>query len=175
MTSVFYFTNCTTLDELKAEYRRLAMKYHPDRGGDTEIMQRINAEYEAKFEYLKFEHNATRDENHQTTEAAADFIRIIETLLKNGGIEVELCGCWLWISGETREHKDELKAAGCRWSATKKLWYWRPIYGANRFHRGDATMGEIRDKYGSQRFSANGHEQRTPRKQIEQQPERLSA
>ena len=28
-----YFTNCKTLDELKAEYRRLAMANHPDRGG----------------------------------------------------------------------------------------------------------------------------------------------
>ena len=30
-----YFTNCKNLDELKKEYRRLAMIHHPDRGGDT--------------------------------------------------------------------------------------------------------------------------------------------
>ena len=30
-----YFANCTTLDALKHEYRRLCMIHHPDRGGDT--------------------------------------------------------------------------------------------------------------------------------------------
>ena len=38
-----YFTNCKTLDELKAEYRRLAMANHPDRGGDAETMKKISA------------------------------------------------------------------------------------------------------------------------------------
>ena len=156
-----FFTHCTTLDELKAEYRRLAMRHHPDRGGDTETMQRINAEYEAKFELLKHEHNATHDERHQTNEAPADFIRIIEALLRLDGIEVELCGCWLWISGDTRKHKEALKAAGCRWSANKERWYWRPVYGTSSFHRGNQSLGMIRAKYGSQRFAANGREERT--------------
>lgn len=34
-----YFNNCNTLDELKKEYRRLAMIHHPDRGGDLETMK----------------------------------------------------------------------------------------------------------------------------------------
>lgn len=34
-----YFENVKTLDELKKQYRRLAMKYHPDMGGSTEAMQ----------------------------------------------------------------------------------------------------------------------------------------
>ena len=33
-----YFNHCHTLDELKKEYRRLTMKHHPDRGGDTATM-----------------------------------------------------------------------------------------------------------------------------------------
>ena len=42
-----YFENVKTLDELKKQYRRLAMKYHPDMGGSTEAMQQINAEHDA--------------------------------------------------------------------------------------------------------------------------------
>ena len=48
-----YFTNCKTLDDLKAEYRRLAKRHHPDLGGDKATMQAINAEYETRFEILK--------------------------------------------------------------------------------------------------------------------------
>ena len=40
------FTNCRTLDEVKREYKRLALIYHPDRGGDTGSMQEINRQYD---------------------------------------------------------------------------------------------------------------------------------
>ena len=83
-----YFKNCGTLEELKKQYRRLAMKYHPDCGGSTEIMQAINAEHDALFETLKKQHNASADEYHQTTETAAEFRDIIEALLKFGEIVV---------------------------------------------------------------------------------------
>ena len=120
-----YFTNIRTLDELKAAYRRLALKYHPDMGGSTEIMQEINNEHDALFEQLKRQHNASADEYHQTTETAEEFREILAVLLGLPGLTVELCGSWLWISGETRQHKEALKAAGCRWSSNKKMWYWR--------------------------------------------------
>lgn len=52
-----YFENCSTLEQLKAEYKRLAMMYHPDRGGDLRTMQAINSEYDSKFKYAKKEVN----------------------------------------------------------------------------------------------------------------------
>ena len=33
-----YFASCSTLDELKAEYKRLAKINHPDADGDDETM-----------------------------------------------------------------------------------------------------------------------------------------
>ena len=49
--------------------------------------------------------------------------------------------------------EDELKAAGCRWSSNKKLWYWRHAEDANGWHRGKKySMNNIRMKYGSQYF-----------------------
>lgn len=151
-----YFTNIKTLDELKAAYRRLAMQYHPDRGGDTETMKAINNEHDELFEQLKRQHNASADEYHQTTETPEEFRAIIELLLRLDGLTVELCGSWLWIGGNTREHKDALKAAGCRWSNNKKLWYWHHAEEGRKWRRGKATMSDIRTKYGSQVFDAAG-------------------
>ena len=41
-----WFQNITTLDELRSEYRRLALLHHPDKGGSTADMQEINNEYD---------------------------------------------------------------------------------------------------------------------------------
>ena len=148
-----FFKDVNTLEELKREYRRLVMIHHPDHGGDTATMQAINAEHDALFEALKAKHNAEHDEDHQTTETPDEFREIIEALLRMDGVEVELCGSWLWIGGNTRAYKDELKAAGCRWSSNKKLWYWRHEEDSSSWHRGKTySMGKIRTKYGSQYF-----------------------
>ena len=153
-----YFRDVYSLDDLKREYRRAAMQHHPDRGGDAETMKAVNAEYERVFGALKRQQNTQAAEDatgkaRATTETAADFIQIIDQLLKLDGLEIELCGRWLWIGGETRKHKEALKAAGCRWSSTKKLWSWHFAEDGARWHRGRYSMEQIRGKYGSTTFT----------------------
>lgn len=41
-----YFKNVKTVKELKDTYRKLARTNHPDMGGDVEVMQAINAEFD---------------------------------------------------------------------------------------------------------------------------------
>lgn len=150
-----FFENVETLEQLKAEYRRLTKLHHPDCGGDLETMKQINIEHDRLFEILKAKQNAKADADStgrtkRTTETAEEFRTILEKLMRIDGLEVELCGSWLWIGGETKPHKDELKAAGCRWSRNKGMWYWHHKEEGQKWHRGKSTMGEIRSKYGSQ-------------------------
>ena len=73
-----------------------------------------------------------------------------DALLRLDSIEVELCGAWLWISGDTYKHREALKACGYLWSRSKQRWYWRHAEDDCRWSRGKASMGEIRSKYGSE-------------------------
>lgn len=162
-----YFANCANLDQLKAEYKRQAVRHHPDLGGDTATMQAINAEYSARFEVLKRSQNTQAAEDatgrtQATTESAGDFIAIVSLLLGLDGLEVELCGRWLWIGGETRKHKEALKAAGCRWSSAKKLWYWHYAEDGGKWHRGTKSMTQIRSKYGSTSFCRDAQAESLP-------------
>lgn len=145
-----YFENSKTLEELKAEYRRLARIHHPDMGGDTETMKQINAQYEAAFNAM----NGASDQPRNET--AGEFIRVIDALMKLSGLNVELCGSWLWISGDTKPVKEDLKAAGCRWASKKSMWYWHPSDQAPKHSRGSSSMEQIRSKYGSRVLSGTG-------------------
>lgn len=65
-----YFNNIHTLDELKKEYRRLAMLHHPDKGGDNETMKEINAEYNLLFPGLRAVYNAAAEQpTNETAES----------------------------------------------------------------------------------------------------------
>ena len=156
-----YFSSINDLSALKAAYKRLALENHPDRGGDTATMQEINAEYDEMFDRLRDVHEAADVSNsggtqtRATSETAADFRNIIDALLRMGGIEIELCGRWLWISGNTYAHRAELKAAGCKWASKKQMWYWRPEEAACPHHRRGASMAQIRIKYGSERIKSD--------------------
>ena len=48
-----YFQNIHSLADLKKEYRRLALQHHPDKGGDTAIMQWVNTEFGRLFDIWK--------------------------------------------------------------------------------------------------------------------------
>ena len=61
-----------------------------------------------------------------------------------------------------KEHKDALKAAGCRWSSTKKLWSWHHAEDGQRWHKGTKTMAEIRSKYGSTTFARSTNSDALP-------------
>lgn len=149
-----YFDNCENLNELKAAYKVLVMANHPDLGGDEEIMKAINIEHDKVFEVLKRKQNLAAEVPdsgvRETTESPEEFRNIVEALLKIKGIEVELCGSWLWISGDTYESKDALRACGCKWSRSKRRWYWRHAEDGAHWSHGRSSMKQIRERYGSQ-------------------------
>lgn len=119
----YYFSNCKTLEEVKKHYKNLAMIHHPDKGGSTERMQEINAEYQSVCNNPFFAYA------EQTAEDKAEFIKypeIINQVIGLSGIVIELIGNWIWISGNTYPHREQLKKTGFYFASKKLMWYYRP-------------------------------------------------
>ena len=95
-----FFENIKTVEQLKKEYHKLCMLYHPDNNGDAEIMKRINKMYKELFNKLKFCQETEQPEN-TTDETPEEFIEIIDKLIKMQDLQIEICGCWIWVSGNT--------------------------------------------------------------------------
>lgn len=150
MFSGRYFIRIETLEELKKQYRALAMKHHPDRGGDVEVMKLINEEYDRAFDKVKDIHRNAKGETYtkENPETAEQFRDIIDKLLRMQGVEIEVIGCFIWLSGNTREHKDEINAMGFKWHSKKKMWYKAPDDYRRRGKK-QYSIEEIRDMYGT--------------------------
>ena len=70
-----YFPSVTTAEQLKSEYRKLCKQYHPDKGGSTEQMQAINAQYErlmARFLSGKSADEYGQDKFYKTRQEEAE-------------------------------------------------------------------------------------------------------
>ena len=105
-----WFTNPKTLEELKKQYKQFAMQYHPDKGGNLKDMQEINAEYDELFKRLKNVHATTDGKyyNQETNENQNEFKNIIDKLI-NLNINIEICGSWVWVTGNTYSYRNILK------------------------------------------------------------------
>ncbi len=118
-----HFKNFNSLQEVKLLYRDLAKKHHPDRGGNVIIMQEINNEYEFIIKNRCFSFKSEKEKENFDENSELLYPEIINQLLNLLGINFELCGSWLWISGATQMNKEELKKIGCFYAPKKKMWY----------------------------------------------------
>jgi hypothetical protein len=159
MTKFVHFNHCATVETLKAEYRRLVLIHHPDRGGDEATMKAINAEYTVRLQWIQAhpwsEETEAQDAKHDIDDG---YREVINQIVGIDGLNVEICGTWVWVTGETKPAKEVLKAAGFKWAGKKVAWYWH----SGEYHKRSKrlyTMEEIRDLHGSQRIFG----QHTPR------------
>ena len=145
-----WFHNITSLDELRSEYRRLALLHHPDKGGSTSDMQEINNEYDLLSKTLINNNTSFSDGRRSWEHFVSEEIRtkLMEIIFLED-VLIEIIGCWIWITGNTRAVKTELKEHGFKFSHNKLAWYWQ--YGDYRKRNGKQfSMDEIRSMWGSE-------------------------
>lgn len=147
-----YFNNCNSLDELKTEFRKLAMQHHPDHGGDTATMQQINAAYTQAVKnfsrYGKTTKSQAKEQSayRRTGKTPSHVQAAIEVVSNLPGLTVELVGLWVWVSGDTYPYRETFKANGFKWASKKRMWYFAGIESSGY----GQDMDSIRNKYGSE-------------------------
>ena len=160
------FSHCKSPAETKQYYKKQAFKLHPDRStGNHNLFIEMQAEYLKRLKQLDGQESTGFDKKAHTyyyNEAVETEImeKITELLnLKANDLEIELCGVWLWVSGNTKAYKDRLKELKLVWHSRRLKWYFR-TGGKRKRKMSKMSMDDIRFAYGSRSFEAEKQEQR---------------
>lgn len=144
-----YFAGCTTLEEVKALYKTLAKANHPDLGGSTEAMQAINSEYSIACKLIANGAGMTSEEFEKTIVDTEAYKEALEKIIILEGIIIECVGSWVWVTGNTYEHRNALKDAKFQFANKKKAWYFRTEEFKVSNRNKNMSLDDIKNKYGS--------------------------
>lgn len=139
------------LDALKKEYYKLAKIYHPDAGGTNAQMQQLNDEYEKLLNKLLSGSSLSEDQKNNEKQLDEALRKVIDELIILEGINIEIVGKWIWVSGNTYPVKETFKKAGMFPIKKNNIFYW--VYkGTESRGRGNLSMEEIKRKYGVEKI-----------------------
>jgi len=154
-----YFANIIGVERIKKEYRKLAFKNHPDKGGDVETMKIINEQYLEALKKCNGEIIRNNDTGKDYTYKYKEDIekdimqKIYDTLaeIDTDKCKIMLIGTWLWIDGQTKPFKEKLKKLKYLWHPKRGLWYYRK---ETRKHYGKSggSLASIAYRYGYREF-----------------------
>lgn len=153
------FDQFNTVSEVKQAYKKQAFKLHPDRGGTHESFVEMQAQYLAKLKSLNGQESTGFDNKSHTyyynesveTEVMEKITELLN--LKADDLEIELCGTWLWISGNTRAYKEKLKELSLKWHSKRSKWYFH-TKNTHKKRMSKLSFDQIRLAYGSKTFES---------------------
>ena len=137
---------------LKEAYHKACLEHHPYHGGDVEMMKLVNDANETlkNLDYWWTPSQAAKATKltplTETIKSLLNVIRHFE------GVKIELIGTWLWVTGNTRKYKEQLKENGFKFSGKKLAWYFHE--GTFRRYSKEAfSLNSLRSKWGYQDLS----------------------
>ncbi|EHM4620400.1 J domain-containing protein [Salmonella enterica] len=151
--NIFGLSGELTEKDIKKAYKQAAIKFHPDKNRDNptaaEMMKAVNAAFDFLMQNLERINSCQSNDNNARYHYGEELENVLNALQGMSGIIFEVVGNWIWISGETYQHKVALDALNCKWANKKKMWFYRPDeYKASR-NRKEHSIDEIREMYGT--------------------------
>ena len=144
MSTIKHFKHCKTLDEVKAEYKKLAQQWLQNEDDETSmaILEEIDQEFISISQRPKF-----MKLSQEIQSEFINFPEIVKSLIKLK-LNMECIGSWIWVSGPTIDCKEKLKDMGLKYSPSKTMWYYRPVW-SKASNSTPMSLDYIRRKYGS--------------------------
>ncbi len=134
---------------LKKAYRKACLKHHPDKGGNLEIMKLVNAAYDFLKKCESWWTGEQARKAKRTTPLTETMQNLIDKIKGFQGIKIEIVGSWLWVSGNTKAVKEQLKEFGFKFSFNKKSWYYHEDKTYRKHSKKKFSMNDIRNLHGS--------------------------
>ena len=136
------FFGCTSAAEVQLRFDELSKVFNDQ----NEMLQALKAEYSTLMSVLT--ESTPSVEAVQEKASVAETIKALQEINNYEGLHLELCGCWLWVTGKTYQVKDILKELGFRYSANKLSWYYRQDDHRSGNQK-PVPFEFIKEKYGS--------------------------
>lgn len=130
------------IQELKRVYKSLAKKHHPDLGGKEEDFKKLSSLYQELLSKNQFDFNID-----------LEIENVISEIL-HFDLLIEIVGSWIWISGDSKPHKEDLKKANFKWHSKRKKWYWTNQEKRRATHSKE-DFETIKEKYGCKVVKSN--------------------
>ena len=154
-----YFKDCKSLDEAKKLYWSLAKQLHPDIGGTKEAFQDLQNQFES-FRPAKEKYKGEFEQWMPD-----QYMKIIDQLMKIPNIVITICGSWIWISGDTKPVKDQIKSISLEekgfkrgFSKNKMQWYFSPV-GYRKYNKKKYDFETIKAMFGAEEVESEGQTQ----------------
>jgi len=164
MNEFFKYHSYHNVEQLKKEWRTIALQNHPDKGGNAEVFKKALAEYERLLSMIGAGFTAESDSptSYGTwQEFLANISPVVRDWIATNGAKIvslgaslEITGTWVWIGNTSPKIAPELKAMGLKWASAKKLWFMNgePWRGQRM------NMESIRGAFGSNKFGIKQEE-----------------
>lgn len=148
-------------DEIKKRFRELTKKYHPDVYEHGDMMIKMINDANDVLKTYRGESIPGFEDSGNTSQDLREKIDAVKQL---PGVVVKASGIMLYVSGNTYQHREELKRNGFMWSQNRKEWYYRKGFVPRKgnYQKSRLSLEERDRKYGVTLIADNSQNRQLP-------------
>ena len=87
----------------------------------------LREKFKAGWDSVKDQHKQQNGKvvKDVAVKTADDFLKLLDLVAGLEGVNIELSGDWLFVSGDTYRHRGKFRDAGMMWHGQRKVWFWQ--------------------------------------------------